>query len=320
MVLPGKGISWKEFFGLLRQEWRRDRIGDTAAALTFFGVLALFPFLIFLVSLASLIIDPAQAQLLIDELGRVAPGAVTEIVGQRLHALGRAEPTGLLTISAAGAIWAASGGVAALMRALNLAYDVEESRPYWKVRLVAVFATLAAALLSIVATLLAVATPALAEAVGGPLESVILWLRLPVAGFLMMFVWALLYYFLPDVKQKFKLITPGSVLGIVVWMLASWGFSVYVTNFGKYDVTYGALGGVVVLLFWMWISAQVVMLGAEVNAILEHRSPEGKKVGRRTFADAGPSQTRAERAGRIEPSARGDGKRPPEGPGERPGP
>jgi membrane protein len=300
VVLPGKGIGWKEFFKLLREESNRDRISDTAAALTFFGVLAIFPFLIFLVSLASLIIDPQQAQLLIDQLGKVAPAAVTQIVGERLHALVSGPSSGLLTVSALGAIWAASGGIAALMRALNLAYDVDESRPFWKVRLIAVGATIAAAAISVIATLLAVGAPALADRIGGPVAAAILWLRLPVAGLLMMFVWALLYYFLPDVQQRFKLITPGSVIGVVVWMVASWGFSFYVSHFGSYDVTYGTLGGFVVLLFWMWISAQVVMLGAEVNAILEHRSPEGKKVGQRRLDDPGVSETKGERIRREE--------------------
>jgi membrane protein len=313
MVLPGKGIGWKEFFLLVKKAWSQDRIGDTAAALTFFGVLALFPFLIFLVSLASLIIDPAQAQALIDQLGQVAPGPATQIVSERLQALGASQPTGLLTVGAAGAIWAASGGVAALMRALNLAYDVDESRPFWKVRLIAVGTTVGAALLSIAATLLAVAAPAVAAKVGGPVGQVILWLRLPVAGFLMMWVWALLYYFLPDVKQRFKLITPGSVVGVVVWLLVSWGFSVYVTNFGKYDATYGTLGGIVVLLLWMWITAQVVMLGAEINAVLEQRSPEGKAVGARTFEETGPSETKAERVEREEGMRRRD-ESPPQHP------
>ena len=108
----------------------------------------------------------------------------------------------------------------------------------------------------------------------------VLWLRLPVAGLLMMAVWAMIYYVLPDVEQKFKFITPGSVVGVLLWLLASAGFSMYVKNFGSYDVSYGALGGVIVMLMWMWISAQVILIGAEINAILEHKSPEGKVSGR----------------------------------------
>jgi membrane protein len=145
--------------------------------------------------------------------------------------------------------------------------------------------TLGAAILALTAALLAVAAPPVAKAVGGPLGDALLWGRFPVAGLMMMFLWACLYYFLPDVEQKFRFITPGSVVGVVLWVVASWGFSVYVTNFGKYEVTYGALGGVAVMLVWMWISSQVVLLGAEINAVLEHRSPAGKDPGARRIGE-----------------------------------
>ncbi|XXF80665.1 YihY/virulence factor BrkB family protein [Myxococcaceae bacterium GXIMD 01537] len=281
MVLPGKGMGWGEFFKLLKDEYTRDKVSDVAGSLTFFGVLALFPFLLFLVALAGLIIDPKQAQALIDELARVAPQEVTAILGQRLRELGESSSVGLLTLGGVGAIWAASSGIAALMRALNAAYGVEESRPYWKVRAIALVSTLLSAGVSILAALAAVATPALGRALGEPFEGIITWLRLPVAGVLMMFVWALLYWALPDVHQKFKLITPGSVVGVIIWLIASWGFSKYVANFGKYSVNYGAIGGVIVLLLWMWITSQVVLLGAEVNSLLEQHSAEGKAPGAR---------------------------------------
>ena len=285
MVLPGKGMSWKEFFVELKNEWTNDNVSLVAGALTFFGVLALFPFLLFLVALAGLIIDPKQAEALVQELGRVAPAAVTQIVGQRLHDLATSNSVGLLTVGGLGAVWAASNGVVKLSEVFNTAYDVKESRPFWKVRLMAIVITLAAAVLSIVAALGMVALPAFADKLGQPLGTVVLLLRWPAAGLLIMLVWAMLYYFLPDVKQDFKFITPGSVVGVILWLVASWGFSVYVNNFGKYDATYGALGGVIVLLLWMWISAQAMLLGAEINAILEHRSPEGKSPG-----EKGPGQ------------------------------
>jgi membrane protein len=295
MVLPGKGMSWKEFFTELKNEYKNDKIGNVAGAVTFFSVLALFPFLLFLVALASLVIDPAQAQVLIQELGRVAPEAVTEIVGQRLKDLAEGNNVGLLTVGALGAVWAASGGVVAMMDALNTVYDVEESRPFWKVRGTAILVTLGGAVLSILASLAMVATPAVAKFLGEPLGTIVMWLRLPFAGVLMMLVWALAYYLLPDVKQKFKFITPGSVLGVIVWLVASWGFSLYVRNFGKYDANYGALGGVIVMLLWMWISAQVILIGAEVNAILEHRSPEGKSPGQKRPGQGGPAMTKGQK-------------------------
>jgi membrane protein len=294
MVLPGKGMSWKEFFKALKNEYARDKVSDVAGALTFFGVLALFPFLIFLVSLASVMIDPAQAKVLVDELSQVAPKEVATILGERLQSLAAGDNVGLLTVGAVGAIWAASGGIVALMNALNTAYGVEEKRPFWKVRGVAILVTLAAALLSIVSAVVAVATPAIADKLGGPFPTLVTWLRLPLAGVLMMVLWALLYYALPDVKQNFKFITPGSIVGVVIWVIASWGFSLYVSNFGSYDKNYGAIGGVIVMLMWMWISAQVILLGAEINAILEHRSPEGKSPGEKVPGKGGVLATKTE--------------------------
>ena len=295
MVVPGRDVSWKRFFLTLKEEFERDDLLDVAGSLTYFGVLAIFPFLLFLVSLAALVIDPAQAQVLIEELSRVAPPAVTDIIGARLRALGEGGSPELLTVSAVGAIWSASAGVAALIRALNRAYDVRESRPIWKVRGLAILSTLVAAALSIVATLVAVATPAIAASFGGWIETTIQILRVPVAGVLMMLVWALLYYFLPDVEQRFRFITPGSVVGVIIWLVTSTGFSIYVRNFGNYEVSYGALGGVIILLLWMWISSIVVLLGAEINAVLEHMSPEGKRVGARDLEETGSDLPKSER-------------------------
>lgn len=295
MVLPGKGMGWKEFFRELKNEYENDKIGNVAGNVTFSALLALFPFLLFLVALAGVLIDPNQAQLLIKELGRVAPEAVTQILGERLKELVTGNHAGLLTVGGVGAIWAASGGVVAMMDALNTVYDVNESRPFWKVRAIAIGVTLAGALLSIIASASMVAAPAFASWLGEPLGTLVMWLRLPVAGLLMMLVWALIYYLLPDVQQEFKFITPGSVVGVILWLLASWGFSVYVRNFGSYDVSYGALGGVIVMLMWMWISAQVILVGAEINALLEHKSPEGKAPGAKRLDEPGPNMTKGEK-------------------------
>ena len=283
--LPGLGMSWKEFFTALKQEWSKDRVSDVAGMVTFHGILALFPFVLFLVTLAGLLIDPARETELIEQLSKIAPGPVTQILGERVRSLVETRSTGLLTVSIAIALWSASGGMSALMRALNTTYGVEETRKWWKTRPLALGMTFFAAGLALAAALIAIAAPPLAKAVGGPLGEALLWGRLPVAGLLMMFLWACLYYFLPDVEQQFRFITPGSVVGVLLWLIASWGFSLYVANFGRYEVTYGALGGVVVMLIWMWISSQVMLLGAEINAVLEHRSPEGKDAGARRIGE-----------------------------------
>ncbi|MFZ5468702.1 MAG: YihY/virulence factor BrkB family protein [Myxococcota bacterium] len=267
--------GWKELLVALKNEYRRDQISNTAGAVTFFAVLALFPFLIFTVALAGVIIDPGRAQLLVDELRRVAPQAVVDILSNQIRALGAQRNVGLLTAGAAFAFYSASNGMVALSRALNAVHGVREHRSSWRVRARAALMTLVASVFGVLAALIVVLTPAAARLLGDPFEVFVGWLRLPVAGVLMMFLWALLYYALPDVQQRFRLITPGSVFGVLLWVLASWVFSFYVARFGRYDVVYGALGGVIVFLLWLWISVQALLIGAELNAILEQRSGDG---------------------------------------------
>jgi membrane protein len=216
--------------------------------------------------------------------------------------MGADAKTGLLTIGAVTALWAASSGIATLTSALNAVYGVRDQRPFWKTRGLAVLMTLVAGVLALAAVAIAIVSPAIASWIGGPLGTTISWLRLPAAGLLMMLLWAILYYALPDVEQSFRFITPGSVVGVVVWVLASWGFSVYVSNFGSYEATYGSLGGVIVMLLWMWLSSLVLLVGAEINAVIEHLSPEGKRVGAKRLADSGPSGTKTETRRPLEPA------------------
>jgi len=287
MRLPGSGMSWKEFFVGVKDEISDDGITDLAATVTFYGILSLFPFLLMLVALASVVVTTEQADSIVAQLGQVAPGPATQILGERIRELGGQQNVTLLGVGALVAIWSASGGVLALVGALNRCYDVKEQRSWWKVRAIAIGMTLVAGVLALAAALVAVAAAPLADWIGGPIGTAITLLRLPVAGLVMMFLWALLYYVLPDVEQTFKFITPGSALGVVLWVVASWGFSRYVSSFGSYDKTYGSLGGVIVLLLWMWISSLVLLVGAEVNVLIEHRSPEGKRQGAKRRSDIG---------------------------------
>jgi membrane protein len=297
MVLPGKGIPWKDFLRDVQREFIKDKVDTVAGGLTFFGVLAIFPFLLFVVSLCGLILDPTTAATLINELYRVAPRAVADILSERISALAEGQSPALLTIGGLGTIWAAAGGIDALREALNTAYGVEDTRPYWKRRGLAILITIGGAVFAVAASAIAVATPALAAFFPSPLDTIILWARLPVSGLIVMGVLAVLYYVLPDVEQEFKFITPGSIVAVLIWVIASLGFSFYVGRFGTYEVVYGALGGVAILLLWMWISSMAVLLGAEINAIIEHRSPEGKRTGAHSMAEQGadlPKSTKEE--------------------------
>jgi membrane protein len=287
MRLPGAGMSWKEFFADLKGEITNDAVMDLAAGVTYYGILSLFPFILMLVAIASIVITPDTAQRLVQQLGDVAPGPATQILGERIQQLGGQQNVALLGLGLVVTVWSASGGISALITALNRCYDVAEQRPWWKVKGLAILMTILSGILALVAALVAVAIAPLADVIGGPIGMAIGWLRLPIAGLVMMFLWALLYYALPDVEQSFKFITPGSVIGVVVWVLASWLFSIYVSHFGSYDKTYGSLGGVIVLLLWMWLSTLVLLVGAEINAVIEHRSPEGKREGAKRQSDTG---------------------------------
>jgi membrane protein len=299
MILPGRDIPFRDFGKLLWKEFTEDKILDYAGSVAYSGVLALFPFLLFAVALASLVVDPGTLDALIGEIHRVAPAQAADLLTDRLRALTAGPPQSVLTLSAVGAVWAASGAVSSLISAFDTAYDVREGRPFWKVRGMSLLVTILAAVFFILASAIALATPALANALGGVLGAVVMWLRWPVAALIMMMILACLYYFLPDVEQEFKFITPGSVLAVVGWLVASLGFSQYVGHFGNYEVVYGALGSVIVLLLWMWISALFVLLGAEVNAVLEHMSPEGKRTGAKSLADRGPDLPKSQQPGRV---------------------
>jgi membrane protein len=186
-----------------------------------------------------------------------------------------------------GAIWSSSAALVAIVSSLNRAYDIEESRPWWKVRLTAVGLTIALALLVLTSFTLVVAGPTIAEHLASSFwaGAVFEWswkiLQWPVAFFLVSMAVGLVYYFAPDAEQDWTWITPGAVIGTLLWMVISLAFRYYVTNFTDYNATYGAVGGVIVLLLWFYISGLAILVGAELNAEIERASPHGKASGER---------------------------------------
>jgi membrane protein len=259
------------------REFREDNLTDWAAALTYYGVLAIFPALIVLVSILGLVGESAT-QPLIDNLGTVAPGPAREIFTSAIENLqGDQGAAGVLfVVGLLGALWSASGYVAAFMRASNAIYDIEEGRPVWKTLPVRVSLTLVLLVLLAVTTVAVVLTGGLAEKVGDLIglgsTAVDVWniAKWPVLLLVVSFMFALLYWAAPNVKHPgFRWISPGGVLAVIGWLIASGAFALYVSNFGSYNKTYGALGGVVVFLVWLWISNIVILLGAEFNAELE---------------------------------------------------
>ena len=262
---------WRSLGRALTHEWARNKLTDAAAALTFYGILALFPFILFTVAAASLIIRAEQVEALGAALARDAPPALAPIVLARLAELTSGPQVGVLTFSALAAIWSSTSGVASLVAALNSAYGVTERRPQWRIYAMALAVMLGGALLALLAAIVAVVVPVAATQLGSFWQPLVGWLRYPVATLLMMIVWGTIYYVLPNVTQTIRLIIPGSIAGVLVWLAATLGFSFYVSRFGNFGITYGALGGIVILLLWMWFSSLALMLGGEVNAVLRRR-------------------------------------------------
>jgi membrane protein len=269
--------SWSAVLKRTVKGFSNDNLTDWAAALTYYGVLAIFPALIVLVSVLGLV-GSSATQPLIDNLGKVAPGPAKEIFTSAIENLqGSQGAAGVLfVVGLAGALWSASAYVAAFMRASNAIYDMPEGRPVWKTLPVRVGLTLVLLVLLAVTAVAVTLTGGLAKQVGGVLglsdTAVSVWnvAKWPVLLVVVSFMFALLYWAAPNVKHpKFRWVSPGGVLALIGWIVASLAFAFYVANFGSYNKTYGALAGPIVFLVWLWISNLMILLGAEFNAELE---------------------------------------------------
>ena len=270
------------------QEFQRDDALGIAAQLAYYLILALFPFILVLVSLLGTFGSEELASEVLAYFQRVMPEQAYEIIREFTANIisGKAEAPGLFTFGILFTIWAASGAFAALINALNRAYDVQETRPFWKVRGIAILMMLGLSVLVLIGVLLLVLGPqigmAIANVFGLEETFLLVWdiARWPAALFFMIFTVALLYYFAPDVDQPFRWITPGGLIGVLLWVLASVAFNFYVSNFGSYNKTYGSIGAVIVLLLYLYISSLTILFGATLNATLVRMKEEisGKQI------------------------------------------
>ena len=278
---PAK-LSGRSIWAALKRsvkEFMEDNLTDWAAALTYYGVLSIFPGLLVLVSVLGLL-GPSAIQPLLDNVGQITPGPVRTILDNAANALEQSQGTAGITaiIGLAVAIWSSSGYVAAFMRASNAIYDVREGRPIWKTLPIRIGVTLLTGVLLVVSALIVVLTGDVAEQAGRALgiESVLVttWsiVKWPVLVVLVSLMFAILYWASPNARQGgFRWVSPGGLVAVILWILASAGFAVYVSNFASYNKTYGTLAGVIVFLVWLWISNLAVLYGAELNAELERQ-------------------------------------------------
>ena len=259
--------------------FRDDNITDWAAALTYYAVLSIFPALIAMMSILGLVVDQATiTRVITDTVTQIGPRSAVDTFTTPLEQISENRSTALFGLIAgiALALWTASNYVGAFMRASNAVYDREEGRPFWKLKPLQLVVTLVIVLLAALVVVALIVSGPVAEAIGSAIgagdAAVTVWdiVKWPVMLVVVVLMLAILYWAAPNAKPAgFRWISPGSVVAVLVWILASAGFAFYAANFGSYGATYGALGGVIVFLVWLWITNIAVLLGAELNTETE---------------------------------------------------
>ena len=278
-------LSWLSVIRRTSQRTLQDNCLGLAAELAYFFFLALFPALLFFVALASFFPIDRLTDHVLGALDRFTPPDVLSLIRDQFLQISKNDNGGLLTLGLVGTVWSASSGMSSVIGTLNQAYHVQEARSWWRVRLVAILLTIELAAFILVSFALVLVGPTVADTVAEWLHLglVFAWtwkvLQWPLVFALVALGVALVYYVAPDVQQQVIWVVPGSVFATVVWLLVSLGFKWYVSAFGDYQKTYGAIGGVIVALLWFYVSGLAILMGAEMNAVIEHASPMGKDPG-----------------------------------------
>jgi membrane protein len=283
--IPAKG--WLDILKRVLGEISRDNVMLIAAGVAFYGLLALFPAVTATMAIAALFLDPSQVTTQLEGLTQVVPPAVAELVLEQAVELAGSQEGGLSFAAVIGlgiALWSASAGVGALMQGVNVAYDERETRGFFKLKAITLGMTLLLIVgVIVVAGIMLVLPVALNFLAFAPaMETLIQWLAYLPMGLLIVAGVTLLYRFGPDrAPAKWRWLTPGALVASILWLLASIAFSVYVQNFGSYNETFGSLAGVIVALLWMWISAVVILAGAELNSEAEAQTARDTTKGPR---------------------------------------
>ena len=309
-------LSWPEIFRRTFYEafWE-DNCLAMAAQLAYYFFFALFPTLLFVVALASYFPLTTLIDDLFRTMGGFMPPEALQLITDQMTKISGGEHIGLLTLGMLLAVSSSSAAMVAIIDTLNNAYDVQEGRPWWQVRLTAILLTVGVAIFILVSFALVLIGPTMATRLAESMNlgAVFEWtwkiLQWPVLFALASLGITLIYYFAPDVEQKWVWLTPGSIFATTLWLAASLGFKYYVANWGNYTETYGLIGAVMILLVWFYISGLVILVGAEMNAEIEHASPHGKDPGEKVAGQTRRITWRAMRRwGRLR---RAHGEKPP---------
>jgi membrane protein len=302
-------ISWRELIRRTIKDSIADDALGLAAQLAYYCFLALFPTLLALVALASFFPLHSFTDDLVGALAPIAPTAVLQILQDQLTKLSNGDHAGIFSFGVLMAVWSSSAAMVSIIDAMNRAYDITEGRPWWKVRITAILLTVGLSFFILTSFTLVLAGPQIADYLGSHLgfapEFTIAWkiLQWPIAFVLVSTGFGLVYYCAPDAQQDWSWITPGAVIATVLWILFSLAFRFYVVNFGDYEEAYGTLGAIILTLLWFYITGLVMVIGAELNAEIEHASPWGKDPGEKVPGEKRKIGVAAARAYASSPEA-----------------
>jgi membrane protein len=294
------GLGWKDLAKRVYAETTDDDVPGRAAQLSYYFLLALFPALLFLTSLLGYFAgeDSQLRASLFNYLSAVLPGEASKLISETVNDVTQASGGGKLSFGILATLWAASNGMGAISESLNAAYDLKETRSWWKVRLIAVGLTLALSFLIISSLVLVLYGHDLADTVAGRFglggAFALAWkvLQWPIVLAFVLLAFALIYYFAPDSRdQDWKWITPGAIVGVALWLLVSFGFKTYLEFFNSYSATYGSLGAVIILMLWFYFTGIAILVGGEMNSEIENEmakqgAPDAKEKGEKA-PDAG---------------------------------
>jgi membrane protein len=273
------GLHWRRWVHCMAVRWSKDRVSDQAAVLAYYFFFAVFPLLLCLTALLGMFVAPGTIvhRAIIQYLGAIVPADASDFIEKTLQEIAKGSSAGKLSLGLAVALWSASSGMSAIIHALNQAYEIETERPWWRQKLVALGLTIVVTALMVAALLMVVSggnvATTLATHFGWQKQFVMIWdfVQWPLLVMFVLGAFGLIYYYGPHIPGgRWRCLLPGTLTGVGIWLAVSFGFRFYAVHFGNYNKTYGSIGAIIVLLLWFYLSSLAILIGGEINSVVEH--------------------------------------------------
>jgi membrane protein len=278
------GLHWRQMAHNLMRRWSKDRLADQSAQLSYYFLFAVFPFLLFLTALLGFFVVPGSFlhRVISQYIGAVLAPQASSLIESTLQDIAKGSSAGKLSLGLFFALWSGSSGMGAIIHGLNLAYGVRDERPWWREKILSIILTAIVTCLVVIALLLVISGGDLASALaahfGWRRQFTLVWnvAQWPVLLMFVLLAFGLIYYFAPNSpRERLRSLAPGTMIGVGIWLMVSLLFRYYVRHFGHYSVTYGAIGAIIVLMLWFYLSSMAVLIGGEVNSVLEQALEDG---------------------------------------------